>query len=152
MRSDFRSISCFSGVILYVDLIWWTCWVLMFPSNLGFCCYACLPPSDYLKCSLYSIYLIRVCPSCNPSWVTTSQSPAFFVILWSEILWCRDSGCVRVHGSQASSETLRFLCYQAPGILGYWDTGTLGSWAYLSVWKWYLLWGLWGYPLSSKPT
>ena len=57
------------------------------PSNLGFCCfcsYACLLPSDYLKCLLPSIYLIGACPSYNPSWFRTPQSPAFSVILW---LW-----------------------------------------------------------------
>jgi hypothetical protein len=55
------------------------------PSNLVFCCfcsYACILPSDCLKCSLTSLYLIGACPSCNPNWVRTSQSPAFFVILW----------------------------------------------------------------------
>jgi hypothetical protein len=57
--------------------------VLMMPSNLGFCCfcsYACFLPSDYLKCLLPTIYLIGACPSYNPSWFRTLQSPAFSVI------------------------------------------------------------------------
>jgi hypothetical protein len=99
------------------------------PSNLGFCCfcpYACLLPSDYLKCSLPSIYLIGACPSCNPSWVRTSQSPAFFEVLWfwdpvmvrfwvchsswqssfigdPGILRSSDSGHIRAPGSGTSS-------------------------------------------------
>jgi hypothetical protein len=46
------------------------------------------------------------------------------ISLWScdsGILWMWDSGCVRVLGSQASSETLRSLCGQALGILGSWN-------------------------------
>jgi hypothetical protein len=65
--------------------------VLMMPSNLGFCCfcsYACLLPSDYLKCSLPLIYLIGACPSYNPSWVRTPQSPAFSVILRFWVCQC----------------------------------------------------------------
>jgi hypothetical protein len=66
-------------------LLWWESLVLMMPSNLGFCCfcsYACLLPSDYLKCLLPSIYLIGASSSCNSSWFRTPQSPAFSVILW----------------------------------------------------------------------
>jgi hypothetical protein len=53
MRRDFRSESCFSGVVCWgiPDLLWKNNWVLMMPSNLGFCClcsYACLPLPDYL--------------------------------------------------------------------------------------------------------
>jgi hypothetical protein len=47
MRSDFRSESCFSGVMVYPGLLWWENWVLMMPGNLGFCClcsYTCLQP------------------------------------------------------------------------------------------------------------
>jgi hypothetical protein len=49
--------------------------------------------------------------------------------LWScdsGILGSWDSGCVRVLGSQASSETLRSWWDQAPGILGSWDPKILG--------------------------
>ena len=79
------------------DMLWWESWVLMLPSNLGFCCfcsYAYLPPSDYLKSS---VYLFGACPSCNPSWFTTSQSSAFFVILW---FW--DPGMLRLWVHQSS--------------------------------------------------
>jgi hypothetical protein len=85
MRSDFRSISCFSGVMAYPGLAMWESLALMMPSNLGFCCfcsYACLLPSDYLKCSIPSVYLIGACPSCNPDWFRIPQSPDFSVILW----------------------------------------------------------------------
>jgi hypothetical protein len=44
----------------------------------------------------------------------------------SGILWCWDSGCVRVLDSQASSETLRSSCDQAPGILESWDLKIMG--------------------------
>jgi hypothetical protein len=81
MRSDFKSISSFSGVMCIQDLIWWKNWVLMTPSNLDFfcfCSYSFLLPSDYLKCSLP----LRSCPSYNACWVRTPQSPAFSVTLW----------------------------------------------------------------------
>jgi hypothetical protein len=40
MRSDFRSISCSSGVMVYPGLaLWWESLVLMMPSNLSFCCF-----------------------------------------------------------------------------------------------------------------
>jgi hypothetical protein len=51
MKSDFRSKSCFSGVMLYPGLAMVGNWVLMILSNLDFyclCSYACLLPSDYL--------------------------------------------------------------------------------------------------------
>jgi hypothetical protein len=83
MRSDFRSIPCFSGVVVY--LLWWESLVLNMPSNLCFCCfcsYGCLLLSDYLKCLLCSIYLIWACPSYIPYWFRTPQSAAFSVILW----------------------------------------------------------------------
>jgi hypothetical protein len=57
----------------------------MIPSSLGFRCFAsyvCLLPCDYLKCLLPSIYLIGICPSYNPYWFRTPQSPAFSMILW----------------------------------------------------------------------
>ena len=85
------------------DLLWWESWVLMMPSNLGFCCfcsYSCLLPPDYLKYLLSSIYLIGVCPSYIHSWFRTPQSPAFSVILCLLVLWTWDSGCVRDLGSQ----------------------------------------------------
>jgi hypothetical protein len=47
-RSHFRAQS---GVMCIQDLLWWKNWVLMMPSNLGFCCvcsYTYLLPSDYL--------------------------------------------------------------------------------------------------------
>ena len=113
-------------------MLWWESWVLMMLSNLGFCCfcsYACLLPSNYLKCSLPSIYMIRPCPSCNPGCVRTPQSSAVSVILGScdpeilgvsELLGVKlplgpsdpsvtkfrgswDPGCVRAPGSGASS-------------------------------------------------
>jgi hypothetical protein len=84
MRSDFRSISCFCGVMVYQDLLWWKNFVLMMPCKLGFCCFCCLLPSDYLRCLLPPIYLIGSSPSYNPSWFRTPQSPALSVILW---LW-----------------------------------------------------------------
>jgi hypothetical protein len=55
------------------------------PSYLSFCCFcsfACLLPSDYLKCFLPSIYLIGACLSYNPGWFRTPQSPTFCVMLW----------------------------------------------------------------------
>ena len=67
------------------DLLWWQCWVLMMQSNVGFSYfyyYACLLPSDYLRCSMTWIYMIAACPSYNPSWVRTSQNPGFFLVLW----------------------------------------------------------------------
>jgi hypothetical protein len=70
MRSDFRSMSCFSGVMVYPGLAMVESLVLMTQSNLGFCCffsYACLLPSDYFKYLLSSIYLIGACPSYNLS-------------------------------------------------------------------------------------
>jgi hypothetical protein len=85
--SDFRSMSCFSGVLVYPWLVKMgefhshdttQPWFLLFLS-------LCLPPpSDYLKCLLPSIYLIGACPSYNSWWFRTPQSPAFSVILW---LW-----------------------------------------------------------------
>jgi hypothetical protein len=69
IRSDFRSMPCFSGVIEYPGLLWWESFVQMMPCNLDFCCfcsYSCPLPSDYLKYLLSSIYLIGACPS-NPS-------------------------------------------------------------------------------------
>ena len=91
------------------------------PSNLGFCCfcsYACLLTSDYLKCLLPSIYLIGACLPIIP---VDSGLLRVQLSLWSfdcGILWTWDSGCVRVFGSQASSETLKYWCDPAPLILG----------------------------------
>ena len=103
------------------DLLWWESLVLMMPSNLGFCClcsYACLLPSDYLKCLLPSIYLIGACLSKSSSWVRTPQSPAFSVILclWAPVnlrFWVSKSS-----GQSCSSEILKYWCDQAPFILG----------------------------------
>jgi hypothetical protein len=84
MRSDFRFEFRFSSVMVYPghamvgelgsddDL-----------ANLGFCClcsYACLLPSDNLKCYLLFLYLTGACPSCNPVPVRIPQSSAIFVI------------------------------------------------------------------------
>ena len=88
--------SCFSGVMVYPGLAVVENWVLMMPSNLGFCClcsYTCILPSDYLWCYLPLLYLTGAHPSCDP-------------------------GCVRAPGSQAASVTLRSLCEQAPRIPG----------------------------------
>ena len=85
IRSDYRPISCFSGVMVYPGLLWWESLVLMMPCNLGCCCfcsYACLLLSGFLMCFLPLVYLIGDCPSCNPNWLRTLQSPDFFVILW----------------------------------------------------------------------
>ena len=125
MRSDFRSISCFSGVMVYPGLaLWWESLVLMMPSNLGFCCscsYACFLSSGYLKCLLLSIYLIGACCSYNSGWFRSPQSSAFSVILWFRVPVNLRSGCFRVLGSQVFSETLRSCCDQAPGILVSWN-------------------------------
>jgi hypothetical protein len=99
----------------------------MMPSNLGFCCfcsYACLLPYDYLMCLLPSKYLVGAFPSYNLGWFRTPQIPAFSCD--SRLLWTWESGCVRVLGSQASSETLRFWCDQVPGILVSWNPKILG--------------------------
>jgi hypothetical protein len=37
MKYDFKSESCFSGVLGYTGLSLLACWVLMMPSDLGFC-------------------------------------------------------------------------------------------------------------------
>ena len=53
MKCDFKSESCFSGVLTYSDSRLWKNCVLMMPSSLGFCClYACpcLSTSGYLWC------------------------------------------------------------------------------------------------------
>jgi hypothetical protein len=98
------------------------------PNILGFCCfcsYSCLLTSDYLKCSMPSIYLIGACPSCN---LVDSELLRVQLSLWSPdsgILWTWDSGCVRVLGNQVSSENLRSCCDQAPRILVSWNTKIL---------------------------
>ena len=38
MRCDFKSESCFSGVLGNQGSLWWKNWVLMMPSGLCFCC------------------------------------------------------------------------------------------------------------------
>jgi hypothetical protein len=51
MRYDFKSESCFSGVLGYLGLAIVGELVLMMPSSLDFCCLyccACLSPSGYL--------------------------------------------------------------------------------------------------------
>jgi hypothetical protein len=55
--------SCFSGVMVYPEFAMVESLFLMMPSNLGFCFFACLLPSDYLKYLLSSKYLIGACPS-----------------------------------------------------------------------------------------
>lgn len=108
----------------------------------GFCCFcscACLRTSDYLKCSLPSIYLIGACLSCNPDLVRTPQNPAFFVILW---FW--DPVMLRFWVCQSSWQS-SFLW--DPEILVWpssWDPEILRSWMCESAWKWYLLWGVVG--------
>jgi hypothetical protein len=95
--------------------------VLIMPCNLGFCCvcsYACLLPSDYVKCLLPSIYLIGACPFYNPSLFRTPQSPAFSVILclWAPVnlrFWICESSW-----QSSSSATLKYWCDQALFILG----------------------------------
>ena len=118
------------------DLLWWKSWVLMMTSNLGFCCfysYACLLPFDYFKCSLPSIIWLEPVFPLIP---VESELLRVQLSLWScdsGILWCWDSGCVRVLGSQASSETLRSWCDQAPVILGSWNPKILGMLQRLEV-------------------
>jgi hypothetical protein len=132
------------------DLLWWESWVLMLPSNLGFycfCSYACLLPSDYLKSSLPSLYLIGACLSCNPCWVRISLIPSFSVILWFWNLvmlrfWVCQSSC---HSSFLWDPEIQVWPSS-------WDPGILRSSVCLStVWKWYFLWRLWGCQLSLKP-
>ena len=112
------------------DLLWWENWVLMTPSNLGFCylcSYACHPPSGYLP----SIYLTGACPPCDPGCVSTPQNSAVSVILW---FW--DPVILRSWVCQSSWETsclwdLEILVWPStwgPGILGSWNPGILESW------------------------
>jgi hypothetical protein len=103
----------------------------MIPSNLGFCCfcsYACLLPSDYLKCSLPLIYLIGAYPSCIPSWVRTPQGPAFSVIL--RFWLCQSS---RQSGFLWDFEILVWPSSWDPGILGSWNPKILGVLQFLEV-------------------
>jgi hypothetical protein len=112
-------------------LLWWGNWVLMMPSNLGFCCfcsYTSLLPSDYLKCSLPSIYLIGACPSCNPGWVRTPQSPAFSVILW----FC-DPESLGVSVFLAVKLPLRPWDPGVTKLLGLWNPKILGMLEHLEV-------------------
>jgi hypothetical protein len=83
-------------------------------------------PSYYLKCLLPSIYLFGACPFYNPSWFRTPLSPDFSVILWFRApVNLRFWVCQNL-GSQASSETLRSWCDQAPVLLGSWNPNILG--------------------------
>jgi hypothetical protein len=76
-------------------------------------------PSDYLKFPWY-IWLEPVLPI-----IPVDSVPLRVQLsLWScdsGLLWTWDSGGVRVLGSQASSETQRYWCDQAPVILGSWN-------------------------------
>jgi hypothetical protein len=103
-------------------LLWWESLVLMMPSKLGSCCfcsYACLLPSDYLWLEpVFSVIPVE-------SEILRVQLSLRFCD--SGILGCWDSGCVRVLGSQASSETLRSWCDQAPTILDSYDPGHVGA-------------------------
>jgi hypothetical protein len=87
--------------------------------------FLCLPPTIVISsvpCSWY-IWLDPVLPVI----LVESELLRVQVFLWScdsGNLWFWDSGCVRVPGTQASSETLRSWCDQAPGILGSWDPGS----------------------------
>jgi hypothetical protein len=127
------------------------------PSNFGFCCF----------CSYTCLCYVIISSACWSQyiWLETVFSVILFdsdllrvqLSLWScesVILWTWDSGCVRVLGSQASSETLRSWCDHAPGIMGFWDPGILVSWNpnILDSSNCYLLWGLWGCPLCWKPS
>jgi hypothetical protein len=113
-------------------LLWCKNWVLKMPSCLGFCCfcsYSCLLPSDYFKCSLPSIYLIGACPSYNPSWVRTPQSPAFSLILSS----FQDPVILRFWVCQSSWES---SCLWNSEILVWpssWDPKILGILEHLEV-------------------
>ena len=123
MRSDFRSESCFSGVLGYPGLAMMGNWVLMMPSNLGFCClcsYACFLPSGYLQCYGPQLCLTGACPSHNPGFVRTPQSRCLCdpVILQSCV--CQSS----------------------------WDPVT---WVCQSAWEWSCLWVLWGWLQSLLP-
>jgi hypothetical protein len=85
MRSDFLSNFAFLVGWCIQDMLCWENYALMMQINLNFCCfcfYASLLPSGYLYCYLPLLYLTRVCPSCDPGYVRTPQSPAVSVILW----------------------------------------------------------------------
>lgn len=129
MRSDFRFISCFSGVVVYPGL------AMMGELGsddailgyyIGFCCFCssdCLPPSDYLKCTLSLIYLIVGCSTCNLGCVRILQSPAFSVVLWF-----RDPLILRFWVCQSSWQSSFLwdpenLVWQTS-----WDPGILISW------------------------
>jgi hypothetical protein len=133
------------------DLLWWESLVLMIPSSLGFCCfcpYAYLLSSDYLKCWLPSIYWLEPILPIIPvdTGLLSVQLSLWYCDSW--ILWTWDSGCVRVLGSQASSETLKSCCKQAPGT---WDPEILRLWVCYRAWNCYLLRVPWGCPLCLKP-
>jgi hypothetical protein len=107
------------------DLLWLESLVLMMPRNLRFCCicsYACLLPSDYLKCLLSSIYLFGACPSCNPGWVRNPESTFLCDLSFLDPVNLRFSVC------QSSWESI-FLW--DPEILVWassWDPGILRCW------------------------
>jgi hypothetical protein len=71
------------------DLLWWENWVLILPSQIGFCClcsYACLSPSVCSWCYLASLFLNGACPFCEPMilWSWMSQNT-----WWVELIsWC----------------------------------------------------------------
>jgi hypothetical protein len=68
----------------------------------------------------------------------------FQLSLWSfdcGLLCTRNSACVSVLSSQASSKTLKSCWYPV----------ILRSWECYSAWKWCLLWGLWSCLVCSKP-
>jgi hypothetical protein len=162
------------------DLLWWENWVLMMPSNLGFCC---LPPTIWLSLVLPALDISDQSLPIPPV-ILVSELLRVQLSLWSydfEILGSWDPGCVRAPQSQAASGTLRSWCDQAPGILWSCDPVDLGrvpgsgafsgccgtgcgvsaqgllrasliiwSWACQSAWEWGFLWVLWDWVQSSN--
>jgi hypothetical protein len=111
MRSDFRSESCFSGVLVYPELamVVSVANVLMLAS--------CQLIISRATCPCY-IWL-----DLDPGILVVSQLLGVYLSLWSSdsvILWSWDPGCVRALGSQAASGNLGFLVW-----LSYWNPGIL---------------------------
>ena len=82
MRSDFKSESCFSGVLGYLQLTLVRFLVVMMPTD--FCCLCscpCLLPSGGLWCYLVFLTLTVAFPSCR----TVSQYSWETSFLWEEL-------------------------------------------------------------------
>ena len=70
-RSDFRSESCFSGVIVYPGL---TLVSVAYVLSIDSC-------HLHISSATYPCYLTGACPSCNPGCVRTPHNVAVSVIL-----------------------------------------------------------------------